>query len=206
MEHPHSKSSYGRFLAMIGTSTVVMYGLTYLNSYAWDHVSFSETRAYMSLVMGAAMAVIMLSFMLGMYKNGRANAIIYVSSLLIFAGALWLVRSQRTVADVSYMNAMIPHHSIAILTSERAKIADHRVRKLADEIIKAQRKEIAEMKKLVEDIQKNGAQQSAAEFPKTYAPAEDQDSQQSISSDLAHSVRLVSQPSPADSPLQTKPL
>jgi uncharacterized protein (DUF305 family) len=61
------------------------------------------------------------------------------------------------VQDEAYMKGMIPHHSIAILTSERSEIEDVRVRKLADEIIKAQRIEIAEMKWLIEDIEKNGA-------------------------------------------------
>jgi len=145
--------SYWRFFAMIGTSTVVMLGLMYLNTYAFDHVFFSETRTYMAIYMGAVMAVIMLSFMLGMYSNKKINAAIFVGSIVVFAVALFLVRSQTTVDDKSWMRAMIPHHSIAILTSERANISDPRVRKLADDIIKAQRKEIAEMKALITDLE-----------------------------------------------------
>ena len=122
---------------MIATSTVVIFGLMYLNTYALDHVFFSETRTYMAIYMGAAMAVIMLA----MYKNAKANLAIFAASVLVFATALWLVRGQTTVEDVSWIKAMIPHHSIAILTSERAKIADPRVRKLADQIIEAQRRE-----------------------------------------------------------------
>jgi len=144
--------SYQRFAGMIATSTVVMYGLMYLNTYAWDHVWWSETRFYMALLMGATMAVIMLTFMLGMYKNKKTNVGIFFTSLLVFAGALYLVRSQQTVQDVSWMKAMIPHHSIAILTSERAEISDPRVRELADEIIETQRKEIAEMESLIADL------------------------------------------------------
>ncbi len=144
---------YPKFGVMIATSTVAMLGLMYLNTYQLDHVFFSETRAYMALVMGATMAVIMLGFMLNMYTNPRANAAIAVGSAVVFAGALWLVRSQATVDDVSYMKAMIPHHSIAILTSERAHIADPRVRELADGIIKAQRREIDEMKALISELE-----------------------------------------------------
>lgn len=145
--------SYGRFGAMIATSTVVMFGLMYLNTYQIDHVFFSETRAYMALVMGASMAMVMLGFMLGMYKNGGANIAILGGSVFVLAVALWLVRSQATVNDVDYMRAMIPHHSIAILTSERARIEDPRVRALADAIIKAQRKEIEEMKALIHSLE-----------------------------------------------------
>jgi uncharacterized protein (DUF305 family) len=147
---------YGRFAAMIATSTVVMYGLMYLNTYALDHVAFSETRAYMALVMGATMAVIMLSYMLSMYRNTKVNIGIYAASIIVFAGALTLVRSHATVDDVSYMRAMIPHHSIAILTSERARITDPRVRELADEIIEAQRREIAEMRELIALLEGGG--------------------------------------------------
>ena len=138
---------------MIATSTVVMFGLMYLNSYQLDHVFFSETRTYMALVMGASMAVIMLAFMIKMYANRRVNIGIFVASAVVFSFALWLVRSQATIEDVSYMKAMIPHHSIAILTSERAHISDPRVRKLADQIIESQRKEILEMKALIKDLE-----------------------------------------------------
>jgi YHS domain-containing protein len=151
---PTPMNPYPKFAAMIVTSTVVMFGLMYLNTYALDHIFFSETRAYMALVMGATMAVVMLGFMLKMYHNRKANIGIFVGSTVVFAVSLWLVRSQATVEDVSWMKAMIPHHSIAILTSERARISDPRVRQLADDIIEAQRKEIAEMKALIEDIEK----------------------------------------------------
>lgn len=149
---------YGKFGAMIATSTVVMLFLMYLNTYQLDHVFFSETRTYMALVMGAAMAVIMLLFMLDMYKNRKINVGILVASVIVFAGALWLVRSQKTVEDVSYMKAMIPHHSIAILTGERANITDPRVRKLADNIIETQRREIAEMEMLIKDLENKNSQ------------------------------------------------
>jgi uncharacterized protein (DUF305 family) len=138
---------------MIATSTGLMFGLMYLNTYQLDHVFFSETRSYMALVMGATMAVVMLAYMMGMYKNQRANIGIIGGSLTVFAMALWLVRSQATVDDLSYMRAMIPHHSIAILTSERARITDSRVRKLADQIIESQRREIEEMKALIRDLE-----------------------------------------------------
>ncbi len=147
-------SKYARFGVMIATSTVVMLVLMYLNTYQIDHVFFSETRAYMALVMGASMAIIMLGFMLHMYTDRGLNVGIVIGSIVVFAAALWLVRSQETVEDVSWMKAMIPHHSIAILTSERAHISDPRVRKLADSIIEAQRKEIDEMKALIKDLEK----------------------------------------------------
>ncbi len=146
------KNPYVRFAAMIATSTAAMFLMMYLNTYAWDHIYYSETRTYMAIYMGAGMAIIMLAYMLGMYANRRANLAIFLGAAVVFAGSLWLLRSQTTVQDESWMRAMIPHHSIAILTSERAEISDPRVRKLADEIIEAQRLEIAEMKALLADL------------------------------------------------------
>ena len=146
-------NSYARFGAMIATSTVAMFGLMYLNAYELGHVFFSETRFYMALVMGATMAVIMLGFMLSMHTDRRVNTGIFIGSAVVFAVALWLVRSQATIEDASYMKAMIPHHSIAILTSERAHSADPRVRTLADQIIGSQRQEIAAMKALIRDLE-----------------------------------------------------
>ena len=151
-------SNYTKFAAMIATSTIVMFGLMYLNTYALGHVWFSETRLYMALLMGATMAIIMLGFMLNMYRNTRINIAIFAASLVAFAGSLWLVRSQETIGDVAWMKAMIPHHSIAILTSERARISDPRVRELADGIIETQRKEIAEMEALIADIETTGVE------------------------------------------------
>ncbi|MGI4843459.1 MAG: DUF305 domain-containing protein [Janthinobacterium lividum] len=147
---------YGRFGLMIACSTLVMYGLMYLNTYALAHVHFSQTRAWMALLMGAAMTIVMLLFMLGMYPSKRMNTAILAGAAVMFAVALWLVRSQATVDDVAYMRAMIPHHSIAIMTSERAGIADPRVRKLADTISATQRREIAEMEALIADIEAHG--------------------------------------------------
>lgn len=163
--HEGMSGSYIRFLAMIGTSIVVMFFLMYLHSYQiLDHAWFSETRVFMALIMGSAMMVIMLSYMLHMYKSRNANIVIYVAAIVLFGTSLWLVRSQVTVSGVDYMEGMIPHHSIAILTSERAQIEDVRVRELADEIIEAQRREIKEMEWLIGDIRESGLVTTQAEL------------------------------------------
>ena len=147
--------SYKRFAAMILTSTVVMFAMMYSTVFEWEHMRWSQTRFWMALYMGATMAVIMLAFMLGMYKDRRKNTAIFAGAALVCVVAYYLMRSQATVADVSWMKAMIPHHSIAILTSERADITDPRVRRLADEIIEAQRREIAEMEALITELERS---------------------------------------------------
>lgn len=153
MKQADQAKPYVRFAAMVAVSTLVMFGLMYLNTYEASHLLFSETRAFMALLMGAAMAIVMLGFMTHMLKSKAMNLCILVAGVLVLALALWLVRSQRTVDDVSYMKAMVPHHSIAIMTSRRAAISDPRVRKLADDIIEAQVREIDEMKRLIADLE-----------------------------------------------------
>lgn len=146
--------SYRRFAAMIVVSTVIMFGLMYSTTLEWSHVWWSQTRFWMALFMGATMAIIMLAFMLSMYPDRKKNTAIFTGSAVVILLALFLARSQSTVGDVAWMKAMIPHHSIAILTSSRAHISDPRVRKLADGIIEAQRREIAEMETLIADLEK----------------------------------------------------
>lgn len=143
------KGMYSKFLIMLFLSFIAMYITMYMNTYEWDHVWFSLTRFYMALLGICAMAVIMLSVMLGMYKNRKKNIAIYAGSFIIFISALGLVRAQVPVGDVLWMKAMIPHHSIAILTSKRADISDPEAKKLAEEIIEAQVREIAQMKKII---------------------------------------------------------
>ena len=147
----HSKSNvYTKFVLMLAASFVAMYITMYLNTYELDHVYFSMTRFYMVCLGISTMALIMFFFMRKMYKNKQKNLGIIVGSVGLFFAALGLVRTQSPiVGDVLWMKGMIPHHSIAILTSERADIKDPEVKKLADDIIKAQKKEIEEMKVMI---------------------------------------------------------
>lgn len=153
-KHDSNKGNYKTFFIMLACSFVVMYVTMYLNTYSLDHVFFSLTRFYMVCLGIATMTVIMWFFMRKMYNDKKKNIGILVGSLVLFVGALGLVRVQAPiVGDVLWMKAMIPHHSIAILTSERADIKDPEVKQLAEDIIKAQKKEIEEMKQMIERLE-----------------------------------------------------
>jgi uncharacterized protein (DUF305 family) len=137
---------------MILTGAIVMYAVMYMSSYQFDHVTFSLSRVYMALAMGATMAVVMLGYMWNMYPSRIGNIGILAAGTAVLAMAVYLDRRQVLVEDVAFMRAMIPHHSMAITRSERAHISDTRVRDLADQIIESQREEIAEMKALIEAL------------------------------------------------------
>ena len=146
-------NKYLKFFLMIATSTLLMFFIMYFNLFSFSHFIFSQTRLFMALMMGAAMAIIMLVFMWKMYPNKKANVVILCGSILLFAGSLFMVRSQTAVDDVAWMKAMIPHHSIAILTSDRANLTDPEVKELAKKILEAQEAEIDEMKELIEKLE-----------------------------------------------------
>lgn len=146
---------YKKYFLMLTASFIVMYVVMYLHTYEIGHVFFSATRLYMTILMICPMALIMLGFMHKMYENKKINAAIIIAFIAVFTTALVFVRSQTFIGDVHYMKGMIPHHSIAILTSKQANITDPEVRKLADEIIKAQEEEIAQMKQILERMERN---------------------------------------------------
>lgn len=154
--HSAMHGEWTTFFAMIATSVVTMFVLTYFNSWQVDHTFFSQTRMWMALMMGCAMVVIMLGFMWGMYSSGIAKVLVVAGAFVMGGVFLYLVRSQDTVGDEAWMKAMIPHHSIAVLTSSRAEISDPRARALADRIIASQVREIEEMKLLLADLEERG--------------------------------------------------
>jgi len=156
--------SWGRFAGMIVTAIVIMFFLMYQLVYTLDHATFSTNRLVASLVMGCVMTVVMLGFMGSMYQGtGTKIAVVSVAAILA-AGLLWTNRSQALIGDVGFMKSMIPHHSIAINNARKARISDPRVRELANEIIASQVREIAVMKLLLEDIDRNG-ERGQAELP-----------------------------------------
>ena len=162
-DQSHDKKMYLRFAAMILTGMVIMYWVMFVGSWEWSHIRFSQSRVFMAVTMGGAMGLVMLAWMLNMYKNMKANIAVVAVSLLLLVGGAFLDRSQITVDDIGFMRAMIPHHSLAITRSERADIDDVRVCELAVEISEAQRREIAEMDWLIEDIQENGVASTVEE-------------------------------------------
>ncbi|HEX6059613.1 MAG TPA: DUF305 domain-containing protein [Gemmatimonadaceae bacterium] len=155
---------WGRFAAMIATSTFIMFFLMYQLIHSLDHATFSLNRLLASLVMGCVMTVVMLGFMWSMYHGTRAKIVVLIVATLVGGTLLFMNRAQAVIGDVAFMKSMIPHHSIAVNNARKAGISDPRVRRLADQIIESQIREIAEMKLLIEDIGRNG-ERGASELP-----------------------------------------
>ncbi|KTC69024.1 hypothetical protein Lbir_2218 [Legionella birminghamensis] len=158
MEKQNQRGSmgWGRFVAMITLSTFIMFFLMYQLVYSFDHAMFSLNRMIASLVMGCLMCIVMLGFMWSMYEGIVIKVSVIIVAAIIGVILLVINRGQFVITDISFMKSMIPHHSIAINNSRKATIRDPRVRKLADQIIEAQVREIAVMELLIKDIEQNG--------------------------------------------------
>lgn len=147
--HKDGMNPYAKFALMMLTSFVLMYAIMYLNIDRLDHLYTAQTRTYMTILMIAPMAITMLLFMWGMYEKKSWNYGIIAIALLIGAGTYHIMRQQTFVDDVAWMRAMIPHHSSAIMVSQKAHLKDPEAIELAEEIIEAQEREIAQMKKMI---------------------------------------------------------
>ena len=158
---------WGKFVVMIVTSTIIMFFLMYQLVYALDHAMFSVNRMMASLVMGCVMTIVMLAFMWSMYKGTATKIVVLTAAALAGVVLLSANRNQTVIDDVRFMKSMIPHHSIAINNARKASISDPRVRKLADQIIESQVREIAEMKLLIGDIERNGERGAAELAPRS---------------------------------------
>jgi hypothetical protein len=163
-QHEQMGMSWGRFAAMIGTSIAIMFFLMYQLIYTVDHATFSINRLIASLVMGCVMTIVMLAFMWSMYEGKRTKVAVLVVAALLGVILLSVNRGQAVIGDVSFMRSMIPHHSIAINNARKASISDPRVRELADQIIESQVREIAQMKLLIDDIERAG-ERGTTELP-----------------------------------------
>jgi peptidoglycan/LPS O-acetylase OafA/YrhL len=151
--HKHNNNPYQKFAVIMATSFVIMYLVMFLNVASSDHILNSITRLYMTTLMVSVMAISMLLFMWKMYPEKNTNYAIIAFAAISFFGTIFLLRTQTFVSDVQWMKAMIPHHSSAIMTSSSANIKDPEVKKLAEDIIKAQEKEIAQMKQMINRLE-----------------------------------------------------
>lgn len=147
------ENKYLKFGLMMLSSFIFMYAAMFFNVDQFDHIYLSHTRTYMALYMVGPMALIMLAFMAPMYKSRRNNVIIIISAILVTGLSYFFLRDQTTIKDVQYMKAMIPHHSSAILVSQQATFEDPETKQLAKEIIEAQKREIAQMKKIINRLE-----------------------------------------------------
>lgn len=95
------------------------------------------------------MVILMLLFMAHMFENKRLNLALYAMSGAVLVGTFFAIRSQAFVEDQQFLRSMIPHHSIAIKTCERANISDQEIKELCKQIVESQEEEINQMRDIM---------------------------------------------------------
>ena len=147
----HGKSYRNLAIELI-VHSMIMYLVMYTMIATLDHFYFNLNNVYMTLMMVTPMALLMLVLMRSMYENKRANLIIAIGAVVIFAGSFYAMRSQAAIGDKELIRGMIPHHSGAILMCGKAKLTDPELITLCDEIVDAQEREIAQMQAVLERL------------------------------------------------------
>jgi hypothetical protein len=140
---------YATLAVAVTVHFFIMWALTYSGVWSFDHIWLNLNRFYMAVVMVAPMVVVMVIAMRHMFPDKRVNVALLSVSTLVFAGAFASIRSQALVGDEQLSRSMIPHHSIAIKTCERARLDDPETIQLCREIVETQQEEIAQMERIL---------------------------------------------------------
>jgi uncharacterized protein (DUF305 family) len=141
---------YRKFAIVISINTVIMFLLTYVMIDNLSHFYLNINKVYMAVMMVSPMVIVMLLVMRSMYENKKLNYIIMAAFSVLFVLFYILARSQTPVGNRQFLRSMIPHHSSAILMCQRADISDPEIIELCDQIVKAQKEEIAQMEAILE--------------------------------------------------------
>lgn len=143
------KSHYGSYAVNLLISAVIMYLVMFTMIDGLGDFYNNIGNVYMTLMMVAPMAVLMLLMMGPMYSNRKLNLVLYAAFAAMFVLAFAAMRTQALVGNEQFVRSMIPHHSGAILMCEQASITDPELIALCGRIVQAQKEEIAQLKTIL---------------------------------------------------------
>jgi hypothetical protein len=140
---------YSLWFMMIGSFIIEMIFMSSIMTNSYKNITFSLGKFYMSVIMALLMGLLeVLMYDIHMHM---ISLYYYLTLFFVLCVFIYLYRNQVYIGDKDYLEEMIEHHSMAILTSEEIlqKTESERVKKLAENIITAQEKEIEYMKQLI---------------------------------------------------------
>ncbi|KAB2965813.1 MAG: DUF305 domain-containing protein [Thermoanaerobaculia bacterium] len=138
---------------MILASFAAMYVLMYAMVNAVENALPNNNQLYMAGLMAAAMAIVELAIMGGMYPNKKLNLAIVGVSILALVGFWFGLRGQVAISDRQFLKSMIPHHAGAILMCSEAAIQDVEIAQLCKSIVSSQQTEIDQMRTILERLE-----------------------------------------------------
>jgi uncharacterized protein (DUF305 family) len=151
-DHQQHGKHYRKLLVMGVLSFACMYILMYSMVNSSNNVIPNTNQFYMAGLMAMPMIIIELLIMRSMYMNKKLNVVIISLSVLALVGFYTAIRQQAAINDKQFLKSMIPHHAGAILMCDQADITDPEIKKLCEDIVRSQQKEIAEMKTKLSEL------------------------------------------------------
>ena len=141
--------TYSLWFMMIGSFIIQMLVMSFIMTNTYKNIRFSIGKFYMSVIMAVLMGILeVLMYDIHMRMISISK---YLSLFFVLVVFIYLYRNQIYIEDKDYLEEMIEHHSMAILTSDEIlqKTKSERVKKLAETILITQDKEIEYMKQLL---------------------------------------------------------
>jgi uncharacterized protein (DUF305 family) len=153
-QHSPQATHYGRLALMAGLSFVAMFVLMYAMVDVVGNVISNVNQAYMAALMSAPMVLIELLVMGVMYHNRKLNAVLMGASVVVGGLCFAAIRQQTFVGDKQFLRSMIPHHASALLMCDEASLQDAEIKDLCRNISEGQQREIAQMKAILQRLEK----------------------------------------------------
>jgi hypothetical protein len=147
-----TRGSYRRLGIELAIDFVVMYLVMYTMIATLGDFYPNLNNVYMTLMMVTPMAIVMLISMRSMFPSPRISLVIGAAAAVIFMGSFLGMRLQAGVGDAEFVRSMIPHHSGAILMCREAELTDPEILALCSGIVESQQREIDQMKAILERL------------------------------------------------------
>ena len=141
--------TFSLWFMMIGSFIIQLTVMSGIMTNSYKNITFSVGKFYMASIMALLMGLLEV-FMFDVHMR-TISMQYYLGLLFLLVVFVYLYRNQVYIEDTDYLEEMIEHHSMALLTSEEIlqKTQSERVKKLAENIIATQEKEIDYMRQLV---------------------------------------------------------
>ena len=143
--------TYSLWFMMISSFIIQFIFMSSIMTNSYQNITFSVGKFYLSVIMALLMGLIEV-IMFDVHMK-TISGIFYLSLIFLLVTFVYIDRNQVYIDDIEYLKEMIEHHSMALLTSEEILQNTHseRVKKLAENIISTQEKEIEYMRKLINE-------------------------------------------------------
>jgi hypothetical protein len=136
----------------IGSFIIQYYLMSPIMVNNFDNITNNFGKLEMSAIM--ALYMLLLSVIMNDYQYNKISVNWYLKVVVLLCVMIYVYRNQVGINDKQYLEGMIEHHSMAILTSQEIikKSEDYNVLKLAKTIVQQQEDEISKMREMINKL------------------------------------------------------